>query len=723
MPYSKGNRYKNRAYIALFFFSLFALHSRHCLSQAVNVDSLAKASLLAKDDTNKVNLYNDLSWGYKNLGLHKKADSIGELQLQLAQKLDYKKGQADANMNIGNVWDNLGDNLRALECFHRALEIRTGIGDVKGMSSCLNNIGNVYDEEGDYPRALDNYLQGLRIAEKAQDSRHMSMLYGNIGNVYNLMKDYDKAIDYISQGMRQQTEIGDMIGVGISNINLAAIYYSIKDYQKSLQYAFNAYAILKKMNYSRGVAASLNNIGNSFKALGQNDSAEHYLLIALQMGKATNDKDGLCNSEVDLGSVYENEKKYALAQQYTMEGIANAKDIGSLEFMMSGYNQLYSIASAMGDNMRALGYYKTYIQERDSLYNQNNTQKIVRSEMNFDFEKKQAAEKADQDKKDALQAEQDHRQKLIIYFISGIALLVLGFAVFAYRSYLQKQKANTELDEKNHKIEGAYTIIEDKNREITDSINYAKRIQSAMLPSKTEIQKAFPSGFVLFKPKDIVSGDFFFFAQRTNGEKILAAADCTGHGVPGAFMSLIGSEKLKDAVEQGKDAGDILGLLNKGIRSSLHQSTDGSSTRDGMDIALCTISPAPLGPPEGGSTMVGYSGANRPLWIIRNGRTEIEEIKATKWAIGGFTEESQKFQAHEVKLNKGDAFYIFSDGYADQFGGPDGKKLTTRKFRELLLSLVSKPMHEQESALRDFIESWQGSREQLDDILVIGVRV
>jgi serine phosphatase RsbU (regulator of sigma subunit) len=121
--------------------------------------------------------------------------------------------------------------------------------------------------------------------------------------------------------------------------------------------------------------------------------------------------------------------------------------------------------------------------------------------------------------------------------------------------------------------------------------------------------------------------------------------------------------------------------------------------------------------------MVGYSGANRPLWIIRNGRTEIEEIKATKWAIGGFTEESQKFQAHEVKLNKGDAFYIFSDGYADQFGGPDGKKLTTRKFRELLLSLVSKPMHEQESALRDFIESWQGSREQLDDILVIGVRV
>jgi serine phosphatase RsbU (regulator of sigma subunit) len=180
---------------------------------------------------------------------------------------------------------------------------------------------------------------------------------------------------------------------------------------------------------------------------------------------------------------------------------------------------------------------------------------------------------------------------------------------------------------------------------------------------------------------------------------------------------LIGNEKLQDAIEQGKDTGDILSFLNKGIRTSLRQSAEKDTTRDGMDIALCSLSAGKDG------VILEFSGANRPMWIIRKGATEIEEVKATKRAIGGFTEEETKFELNRMELNKGDSFYMFSDGYADQFGGQLGKKLTTKKFRELLLSMQNRSMGEQEQELETYMENWKAGREQLDDILVIGVRV
>ncbi len=257
-------------------------------------------------------------------------------------------------------------------------------------------------------------------------------------------------------------------------------------------------------------------------------------------------------------------------------------------------------------------------------------------------------------------------------------------------------------------------IIEERNIAITDSITYAKRIQHAKLPDKKEIYSALPDSFVLFKPKDIVSGDFYFF-DRPDGMIFIAAADCTGHGVPGALMSMIGSEKLDDALAHSVDTSRILSHLNKGIKNSLHQSESTESTRDGMDIALCSI--------DTGERIVRYAGANRPIWIIRNGQTTIEEIKATKKAIGGFTDDNQHFDTHEIKFNQGDSFYISTDGYADTFGGKTQKKLMTKRFKDILLSIQDKSMRDQEAHLDNFIEDWKAGIEQVDDILVIGMRL
>jgi serine phosphatase RsbU (regulator of sigma subunit) len=257
-------------------------------------------------------------------------------------------------------------------------------------------------------------------------------------------------------------------------------------------------------------------------------------------------------------------------------------------------------------------------------------------------------------------------------------------------------------------------LVEEKNKEILDSINYALRIQQAFLPDKKEIYSSLPQSFILFKPKDIVSGDFYFF-HKNEDAVVIAAVDCTGHGVPGAFMSMVGSERLTDSVQQSNNTSEILSLLNKGVKTSLKQSSKDESTRDGMDIALCSV--------DTKNRIVKYAGANRPVWIIRNGQTEVEEIKATKVAIGGLTSDDQHFDTHEIKLQQGDTFYICTDGYADQFSGKDGKKLMTRKLKEILVGIQNKSMQEQEQHLDNFVEDWKAGIEQVDDILVIGIRV
>ncbi|MES2592336.1 MAG: two-component regulator propeller domain-containing protein [Bacteroidota bacterium] len=309
----------------------------------------------------------------------------------------------------------------------------------------------------------------------------------------------------------------------------------------------------------------------------------------------------------------------------------------------------------------------------------------------------------------------------LIYVVS--ALVLIGAFIKWRERNLEKEKVILEekvelrtkqLDERNTIVEEQKKEVEEKKKEITDSINYALRIQQAILPDRKEIYSILPQSFIVYKPKDIVSGDFYFFLKKEKSV-VIASADCTGHGVPGALMSMVGSERLTDAVQQSNTTSEILPLLNKGMKKSLKQSDSDESTRDGMDIALCSV--------DNEKRIVTYVGANRPIWIIRNGQTEVEEIKATKKAIGGLTENDQHFDTHELKLNEGDTFYLSTDGYADTFSGASNKKLTTKKFKQILVDIQHKTMQEQAQHLDDFIEDWKAGTEQIDDILVIGIRM
>ena len=255
--------------------------------------------------------------------------------------------------------------------------------------------------------------------------------------------------------------------------------------------------------------------------------------------------------------------------------------------------------------------------------------------------------------------------------------------------------------------------IELKNKSITDNINYAQRIQSAILPDIKLIYKTLEQSFILFLPKDIVSGDFYSFAER-NGRVLLIAGDCTGHGVSGAFMSMIGSSLLNQIInEKGVDEPAlILTMLNRLVIEALKQGENESN--DGMDISICSFDLA--------KNELQYAGANRPLWLLRN--NTIEVFRPDKFPIGGLqAAKDRSFTNQTIQLTKNDTLYIFTDGYADQFGGQNGKKLMTAKFKEMLLAIQYKGMREQENYLRTYFENWKQENEQVDDVLVIGVRV
>ena len=314
-------------------------------------------------------------------------------------------------------------------------------------------------------------------------------------------------------------------------------------------------------------------------------------------------------------------------------------------------------------------------------------------------------------KKESEHQSEVKQQKIIIWAVVGGLALVFLFSIFLGNRYRITQKQKKIIEEKNK-------IVEEKNKDITDSINYAKRIQEAILPAKEIKYKLFPNAFVLFQPRDIVSGDFYWFTEK-NGKRIISAVDCTGHGVPGAFMSMIGNAFLNEIVNQRgiTQPSEILSELRHSIIHSLKQSDKEGGAKDGMDIALLSF--------DDENNTVEFSGAHNPLLRCKmaDGKWQMEEYLADKRPIGYYLGKGLPFTNQKISLQKGDTLYIFTDGYADQFGGPKGKKFKYKQFQEVLLSIQNEPMIKQEEILLKKFSEWKGSLEQIDDVLVIGIKV
>jgi len=599
------------------------------------------------------------------------------------------------------------------------------------VSQSANNVGAAYFLLDKYEKSLKYLLEALKLAEEINDTNIMSNALYNLGSLYDYKGDAKKGLQYLEQAIKLDEARGDLESAAVGYNSLAADYFFIPEYDKGMIYYEKAMDIAKPRNDERLISNLYGNRAIGLKKTFRFIEALHYHKLAISLYENLEDKAGLETAYLNIADLYikmnENEK----AVIYNKKSLKIALELNSIDNIMLAYSGLSESYEQMGDENNALKYLKIFIDMKDALYNRESTEVIAEMQTKYDTEKKEAEnslllaekklDKAALDKKSI-------QQKVLILGLL-LTLIIVGYIGY---SLSQKKKINKLLNAQNEEISYKNKIIEEKNKDITDSINYAQRIQDAILPDESLLKKCYQS-FIYYQPKDIVSGDFYWIKEVGN-KMFFAVVDCTGHGVPGAFMSIIGANSLNKIVEDLKieTTGEILdelnNLVNKALGSDGISENEISFIRDGMDISICSIDKT--------NNKLEYSGANNSLYFLRNKKNSINslklimenedsifyEIKPDKMAIGGGGNK-RKYKTDSLELKEGDTIYLFSDGYADQFGGPKGKKFMYKSFKRMFLSIQDQNMNEQLIYLSKTMNEWKGDMEQLDDICVMGVRI
>ncbi len=700
---------------------------------------------------------------YDDQGNYPKALEYYLKALQMAEEVGYKQLQANATSNIGSVYEEQGNYPKALEYFFKSVKMSEEMGDKHLQLNSTGNIGIVYDEQGDYPKALEYYFKSLKLCESLGDKNGIGRNIGNIGTVYDEQGDYPKALEYYFKSLKLCEILGDKSGIGRNISNIGSVYDEQRNYPKALEYDFKALKMDEDLGDKQTQTNNIGNIGSVYYSQGNYPKALEYYSKALKMCENLGDKSGIARYKGNIGNVFSKLKKYKQAKVFLDSALALSKNIGEKEIIRDNYAGLTEYDSSTDNYKKGLEDFKKYIIYRDSLINEAATKKSVKAAMNFQFQQQQDSLNAVQDKKDAVALQERKKQAIVRNsFIGGFALTLI-LALFIYRSYRQKQKANIiitqqkelvekqkdevtkqkdEVEKQKTLVEHQKKLVEEKNKDILDSITYAKRLQDAILPPLSLIGKYFPESFVLYKPKDIVAGDFYWMERVTSppaplqmereerGEVgregiLIAACDCTGHGVPGALVSVVCSNALNRAVKEFHitQPGKILDKTRELVLETFEKSE--GSIQDGMDISLLAIGPARTvlaggRQPIADSLEIQWAGAYNSLWYIQNGL--MQELVADKQPIGK-VDNPTPFNTHSLALNKGDTLYLFTDGFADQFGGPKGKKFKYQKLKEELLTISRQPLARQKQILEKEFENWKGELEQTDDVCVIGIRI
>jgi serine phosphatase RsbU (regulator of sigma subunit) len=684
------------------FFLLILIISNQFYCQNDQIKDLKLRLLNHKnEDTLKVLIYKDLSFYFHYMdpdtGIY-----YAEKGISLAEKLNWTKGLASCYNSMGVNYNDLTEYSKALDAHTKALKLREEIGEPKAIAVSLGNIGLIYEGLANYPVALEYQLKALKYFQKLNDKKLIILSYTNIGNIYDKTGEKKLSLDYHKKAKFLANQIKDKELLVLVNSNIGNCFLKLNQLDSAEHYQKKGIELALITGNKKAILNGYGNIGviaeqkgDFSKAL---DQQEKCLAVALEI----NDLYSEAIAKNNIAKLNYNLKNYENAEKNGLSALKLSTQINALDVMKDSHKILSEIFDKT-NNEKSYYHFKEYIKLRDSIFSEENAKIITTKELKFAFEREMETRKQEDEKQKSLSKLELNKQKQIRYVFTGALIIAIILLFFVYRNYIEKSKINKELALKN-------ITIEHQKREITDSINYAKRIQNAILPNLNDIRINKENFFVLYKPKDIVSGDFYFYKKQENSI-LIACADCTGHGVPGAFMSMIGMKELQIASETHAQPSLILNALNLGIKNTLKQN-EADATKDGMDIALCKIE----------KNKITYSGANRPLWLLKNGSKEIIEIKATKTAIGGYTNNDQLFDQHTIECNPGDSIYIMSDGYADQFGGEKGKKLTTKKLKEFIIQHGSDTMENQYKFLNEFMHNWKSNYEQIDDLLVIGYK-
>jgi serine phosphatase RsbU (regulator of sigma subunit) len=534
----------------------------------------------------------------------------------------------------------------------------------------LHDIGYLYASNNLEQKGIGYFKEGLELSYTAKDSFDIANLCARIGGAYNGLNVHDSALVYNERSLRYFTLIHHKRGIGICYNNLANVYTSKKNYPKAIEYYKKGIELRKELGDDYALMILYSNLG---LACYDNDNYKE-ALEALEISQ----KDCISNKNFDL--ITTNYLYISLCHHHL------------------GHHDLY------------YKYSQIYIKIKDSIRNAENIQALAELQTKYESDKKQEQIKILQLEKNQENIQHEEKLKRRNYILVFILLVIGLLGIFIY--LLFKRYKFTQRQQKI--IADQKAIVDEKNHEIIDSINYAKTIQEAIIPTREEISAHFEDSFVLFSPKDIVSGDFYWLTKSSD-YVYLAVADCTGHGVPGAFMSMMGISFLNELINEKKmdDTGDILDMLRIKVIRNLNKNSAELSKRDGMDIVLCRIDPA--------KKQLQFSGANNSLYLLRQG--ELKEFKGNKQPVGLHSGQTTHFDAHIIDLQKEDALYLFTDGLPDQFGGPKGKKFKYKQLEEILVAYSKNKLSDQEEILRKKFDTWKGNLEQVDDVTVIGLRI
>jgi len=602
---------------------------------------------------------------------------------------------------------------------------------------------------GNYTMALEFFLKAANYFELNDNNLGLGRAYNYMAETYNKQGNHENEKLYLQNAIEIFEQENDSEPLAYSLHNLGYANYGMGQYDTALVELTKTLDLFKKANDPVAYFVCLGNLGLVYSKLSDFDKAEEYLLQAIDTLTSLGVEYYTAEFTIDYASILHQKGEIELSITYATRALINTDDPVYISDAANLLARLYEISGRIDS---AYYYQAIFIVANDSVKNINSVQKMADLRTEYEVGR--------------IQAEVDVLEKVklrnnIIIIGLGIILILAIVLVTSYYKNLKRSrtltgaleerrkllvKQSSELKEKNDKILTAneeltvlneaiskqngqileaneeLTVLNEsvnkQKNEILDSITYAKKIQAAMLPPEQYFRELLNDVFILFKPRDIVSGDFFWI-KHVNQYVILAAADCTGHGVPGAFMSLLGISFLNEIVQRREitQANQVLNELRKQIRNSLRQHGQAEESKDGIDMAVCVID-------EKNNTLQ-YSGANNPLYLIRdkNGAPELTEFKADQMPLGYYPGRFKTFTNKDIQLEYGDVFYLFSDGFIDQKGGKDNKKFLSKNFKKLLLEIHDEPMHDQKKILDKTITDWMVDNSQIDDILVIGVRV
>lgn len=584
------------------------------------------------------------------------------------------------------------------------------------ISEAHFHLGEAYHFNDEYKKALEHYHEALKLFPEEEVGKPSYVAVMNIiGLLYYRIEDYDRALEYY-EGLLEYIDSTNYSAKATMYNNIGGVLYKKGKYNLAIQYFRQSISYREKANIpEEEFYSTYNNIATCYREQGQMVEALEYMNKAILLTKKAGNMGALATAYLNMAKIYMAMHRARLGLEYLKKSEATADSVGSRMKLLEAYVGLSEAYKEDKNFELALLYTNKAQAMRDSLQWEQSKQQMAEMENEFQVEKRELELEALR-KEQALSKQVEEKQKRAnILLAVGLCLaLVLGLVVLA--GFVRKRKDNLVIKRQKEEVEQQKVVVESQKEEILDSIKYARLLQDNTLPDIKPLTEHFSDHFILYKPKDIVSGDFYWVGEPAGKQGrwvVFGVGDCTGHGVPGALLTMMAQNYFRLALtnQDLNTAGQALGFIDEGFKELLNKE-GGSGQNHGMDAALCAFNID--------KNELYYAGARNPLVIIRNG--EVIEYKGDKRGVGE-KDSSGPFSDHKVEIQKGDALYMFSDGFIDQFGGEKGKKLKYKPFKELLVANYDNPMASQLELYNTFYENWKGNLEQLDDVCILGIRV